>query len=74
MVLLFVWTVMSRLRVTQVVNEWQLWVQNLNMGINGVIGATFLDEKGLKIKNALKTPLIWSVKYTKFYDFYNIHV
>ena len=44
------------------------------MGVYDVMGAKFLDKKGLKIKKCTKTPQIWSVKYTKFDNFSKKHV
>ena len=50
MVSLVIWTVIFRLRVTQVVKQWSLCVKDLIMGVYDVMRAKFLDKKGLKIK------------------------
>ena len=47
------------------VNSRQVRVKNHVIGVYEVTGAKIF-KKGWKIKNALKTPYIWSVKYTKF--------
>ena len=44
------------------------------MGVYDVMGAKFLNKKGLKIKKCTKNAQIWSVKYTKFDIFSEKHV
>ena len=56
MVFLVIWTMLFRLRVTQVVIKLSLCDKDLVMGVYDVMGAKFLDKKGLKIKDTLKTP------------------
>ena len=44
------------------------------MGVYDVMGAKFLNKKGLKIKKFPKNAQIWSVKYTIFDIFSKKHV
>ena len=67
-------TVLFRLRVTQVVKQWLLYVHSLIMGVYDGMGVNIWIKKGWKSNNALKTPQIWSVKYTKFDNFSKKHV
>ena len=63
-----------RLKIAHLIQKWSLWDQNLIMGVYDVMGAKFLNKKGLKIKKFPKNAQIWSVKYTKFDNFSKKHV
>ena len=74
MALLVIWTVLFRLRVTKVVKQWLLLVQNLIMGVYDVTGVKVWIKR---VENQImhqKAPQIWSVKYTKFDNFSKKHV
>ena len=47
---------------------------NSHYGSKWCNGSKVFDKKGLKIKRCIKTPQIWSVKYTKFDNFSKKHV
>ena len=46
MVLLVIWTVLFRLRVTQVVKQWLLYVHSLIMGVYDGMGVNIWIKKG----------------------------
>ena len=74
MVLLVIWTVLFRLRVTKAVKQWLLLVQNLIMHVYDVTGVKVWIKRVENQIMHLKAPQIWSVKYTKFDNFSKKHV
>ena len=42
------------LKIAHLIQQWSLLDQNLIMGVYDVMGAKFLDKKGLKIKKCTK--------------------